>query len=117
MITIQHEGKLTVATVMGEFKIADYRQFEDEVGAQLKRVGKINLLIDLRGMLDYTLDVALEDIRFAREHAHDMGRIAIISDQDMVAWIALLTDLFIDTEILVFDDEGMARDWLDESAT
>ena len=116
MISIQQEGKLTVATVMGEFKIADYRQFEDEVGAQLKRVGKINLLIDLRGMLDYTLDVALEDIKFAREHAHDMGRIAIISEQEMVAWVALLTDLFIDTEIQVFDDEGMAREWLDESA-
>jgi hypothetical protein len=112
MISIQHEGKLTVATVMGEFKIADYRQFEDEVGAQLKRVGKINLLIDLRGMLDYTLDVALEDIRFAR----DMGRIAIISEQEMVAWVALLTDLFVDTEIQVFDDEAMAREWLDESA-
>ena len=116
MISIQHEGKLTVATVMGEFKIADYRQFEDEVGAQLKRVGKINLLIDLRGMLDYTLDVALEDIRFAREHAHDMGRIAIISEQEMVAWVALLTDLFVDTEIQVFDDEAMAREWLEEKA-
>ena len=116
MISIQHEGKLTVVTVMGEFKIADYRQFEDEIGAQLKRVGKINLLVDLRGMLDYTLDVALEDIKFAREHAHDMGRIAIISEQEMVAWVALLTDLFVDTEIQVFDGEPMAREWLDEEA-
>ena len=116
MISIQHEGQLTVATVMGEFKIADYRQFEREVGAQLKRAGKINLLIDLRGMLDYTLDVALEDIKFAREHAHDMGRIAVISEQEMVAWVALLSDLFLDTEIQVFDDEAMAREWLDESS-
>jgi hypothetical protein len=45
-----------------------------------------------------------------------MGRIAIISEQEMVAWVALLTDLFVDTEIQVFDDEAMAREWLDESA-
>jgi len=116
MITIQHEGTLTVATIFGEFNIADYREFEAEVSAQLKRQGKMNLLVDLQGMLDYTLDVAIEDIKFAREHAHDVGKIALISERDTVAWLALLADLFIDTEIKVFDDEVMAREWLDEAS-
>lgn len=114
MITIQHEGKLTVVTIFGEFNIADYRQFETEVSAQLKQQGRMNLLVDLKGMLDYTLDVALEDIKFAREHAHDVGKIALISDRDMVAWLALLADLFLDAEIEVFDEEPMAREWLEE---
>jgi len=116
MISIEHEDKLTVVGVFGEFNVSDYRKFEQEVGAQLKARGRLNLLIDLMGMLKYTVDVALEDIRFAREHAKDIGRIAIISDHDLVAWMALLTSLFIDAEIKVFDAEGLAREWLAQSA-
>lgn len=116
MISIEHEDLLTIVGIFGEFTIADYRKFEDEVSAQLKSRGRLNLLIDLTSMLKYTLDVALEDIRFAREHAKDVGRIAIISDKDMVGWLAMLTALFIDAEIKVFDDETSARAWLAESA-
>ena len=116
MISIEHEDKLTIVGVFGEFTMADYRQFEDEVGAQLKAQGRLNLMIDLTGMLEYTLDVAIEDVRFAREHAGDVGRIAIISDQDLVAWLALLTNLFIKAEVKVFDAEEQARGWLGEDA-
>jgi len=112
MISIEHEDQLTIVGIFGEFNVADYRKFEDEVSAQLKSRGRLNLLIDLTGMLKYTLDVALEDIRFAREHAKDVGRIAIISEQDMVAWLAMLTALFIDADIKVFDAEESARTWL-----
>jgi len=115
MISIEHEDKLTVVGIFGEFNVGDYRKFEEEVGSQLKAQGRLNLLIDLTGMLKYTVDVALEDIRFAREHAEDIGRIAIISGEDLVAWMALLTSLFIDTEIKVFDSEELAREWLAES--
>ena len=116
MISIEHEEKLTIVGVFGEFTVADYRQFEEEVGAQLKAQGRLNLLIDLTGMLEYTLDVALEDIRFAREHASDVGRIAIISNEDLVAWLALLTSLFIEADVKVFDSEAQARKWLGEGA-
>jgi hypothetical protein len=117
MISIEHEDQLTIVGVFGEFNLADYRKFEDEVGVQLKSQGRLNLLIDLTGMLEYTLDVALEDIRFAREHAKDVGRIAIISEQDLVAWLAMLTALFIDADIKVFDAEESARTWLAEGDT
>ena len=117
MISIEHEGSLTVVGVFGEFNVGDFRKFEQEVGTQLKAQGQVNLLIDLSGMLKYTIDVALEDIRFAREHARDVGRIAIISQQDMVAWVALLTSLFIDAELKVFDSEELARKWLEAGTT
>ena len=117
MISIEHEDRLTIVGVFGEFELGDYRRFEEEVGAQLKAQGRLNLLIDLTGMLEYTLDVALEDIRFAREHASDVGRIAIISNQDLVAWLALLTSLFIEADVKVFDSEVQARKWLGEIAS
>ena len=116
MISIEHEDQLTIVGIFGEFNVTDYRKFEDEVSAQLKDRGRLNLLIDLTGMLKYTLDVALEDIRFSREHAKDVGRVAIISEKDMVAWLAMLTALFIDADIKVFDGEAAARAWLADGA-
>lgn len=112
MITIQHEDKLTAIGIFARFELADFRRIEAEVVQQLSSFGKIDLLVDLQGMLDYTLDVAIEDIRFTREHAHDVGRVAIISEKESVAWVALLSRLFVDAEIRVFDSEPDARQWL-----
>jgi hypothetical protein len=95
MITIQHEGRLTVIGVFGQLDLTDFRQIESEIGAQAGKPGGIDLLVDLRDMIGTTLGVALEDIRFNRQHAHDVGKIAIVSDSDAVAWTALLTRLFV----------------------
>jgi hypothetical protein len=112
VISIQNEGNLGVVGVFGEFELADYKRFEEEVARQLKTQGRVNLLVDLRDMVDYTVDVALEDIRFTRAHAHERGRIAILSERETVRWMALLSQLFLDAEIQVFGDETAARDWL-----
>jgi hypothetical protein len=114
MISIQHENKLIVVGAFAEFELADYQRFEQEVARQLDQQGKLSLLIDLRDMLGYTVDVALEDIKFTRQHRRDVGRIAILSDREWVKWTALLSQLFMDAELKVFDDEPAARAWLGE---
>ncbi len=112
MITIQHEGGLTVVGVFARLEIADFRRLEEEIESQLRLPGRLDLLVDMRGMLGYTLDVAFEDLRFTRQHAHDVGRIAILSENDAVIWTALLSELFVRAQIRVFDDERFAREWL-----
>jgi hypothetical protein len=112
MISIQLEDKLIVVGVFGELTLADYQRFEREVVAQLGRYGRVNLLIDLRDMLGYTVDVVWEDIKFTREHTHDVGRIALLSTGQWVAWSVWLSQLFVDAEIRVLDDEPLARAWL-----
>jgi hypothetical protein len=114
MITIQHEGRLTIVGVFARFEIADFRRLEQEIGQQLQEVGKIDLLVDLRDMMGYTLDAALEDIKFTREHAHDVGRIAILSEDNAVVWTTLLSRLFVRAEMRVFDSEAQAREWVGE---
>jgi hypothetical protein len=114
MITLQHEGSLSVIGVFGTLEIEDFHRLEDAVEQQLARHGRIDLLVDLTGMLDYTLDTAIEDIRFMREHARDVGRIAILSTREAVIWSALLSRLFIKAEVRVFDNEASARAWMDE---
>ena len=61
MITIEESNNLVNIAVMGEFTIADFKQFEEHALHKLKAPGKINLLFDLRGMLGYTPDVAWEE--------------------------------------------------------
>jgi hypothetical protein len=113
MITIQHEGKVTVVGLFGRLELADFKQLEDAVAEQIRTTGEMVLLVDLRGMVGYTLDVAIEEFRFTREHANDVGRIAILSESEGVAWTALLARFFIKARIRVFDSEALARDWLE----
>ncbi len=112
MISIEQDDGLTAVSVFGELTIGDLKRIEAEIAGQLQRRGRWSLLLNLRGMLGYTLDAALEDLRFTREHAHDRARVAIVSDRPWVVWTALLSALFTDFETRVFEDESAARDWL-----
>jgi hypothetical protein len=114
MITLQHEGSLTVVGVFGTLEVEDFQRIEAALEGQLAQHGRIDLLVDLTGMLQWTLDTALEDVRFMREHASDVGRVAILSTREAVIWAALLSRLFVDADVRVFDDEAAARAWMDE---
>ena len=41
--------------------------------------GRVNVLLNLGGLLDFTIDMALEELRFVREHEQEFGRIAIVA--------------------------------------
>lgn len=112
MITIQESGHLVNIAVMGEFTIADFKQFEEHALYKLKGPGHINLLFDLRGMLAYTPDVAWEEIKFfRREHNHDFSKIAVVTDDQWITWQAWLSRLFVDADIRVFGDYSEAQTW------
>ena len=113
MITIDHNNNLISVAVFGEFTIADYKEFEELVNYKVRFEGPVNLFFDLREMAGFTLDVAWEEIKFTREHAHDFGRIAVLTEDQWITWSAWLTQIFVDAEVLVFDDEVEARSWLD----
>jgi hypothetical protein len=112
MITIEESDTLVNIAVMGEFTIADFKQFEEHALHKLEAPGKINLLFDLRGMLGYTPDVAWEEIKFfRREHNHDFDKIAVVTDNQWLTWQAWLSRLFVDADIRAFSDYREAQDW------
>ena len=113
MIVIQHQQKRVDVNVYGEFALADYKEFEEMVNFKLKFEGALDLLFDLREMVDFTLDVAWEDVVFARSHAHDFRRIAVLTQSQWVAWSAWLPKIFVQADLQVFNDEAEARVWLD----
>jgi hypothetical protein len=112
MITIEENNNLVNIAVMGEFTIADFKQFEEHALYKLKAPGTINLLFDLRGMLGYTPDVAWEELKFfRREHNHDFNKIAVVTDDQWLTWQAWLSRLFVDADIRAFSDYAEAQDW------
>ncbi len=114
MIVIQHQPKRVEVNVYGEFTLADFKEFEGMVNYKVKFEGPVDLLFDLREMADFTLDVAWEDIVFARAHPGDFKRIAVLTHSQWVAWSAWLSHIFVRAEMQVFGDEVEARAWLDE---
>lgn len=112
MITIEETGNLISATIYGEFTLADYREFEEQVVYKSRFEGQLNLLLDWRAMLDYTVDVAWEDIRFMREHGSAFDRIAIITDDQWQAWGAWVSNLFMNASVRVFSDYDSANAWV-----
>ena len=113
MIVIQQKPSRVEVNVYGEFTLADYKEFEDMVNYKVKFEGAIDLYFDLREMIDFTLDVAWEDIVFARAHAHDFRRIAVVTESQWVAWSAWLTRIFVEADLKVFAEATEAQSWLE----
>lgn len=112
MITTQTQDQLVECKVFGEFALADFMEFEELVLYRIKFLGAVDLLVDLREMADFTVDVAWEEIRFSKAHASDFRRIAVVTSSEWVAWSAWLSQLFVSADVRVFEDEAEARTWL-----
>jgi len=112
MIVVSEKKDLLEVHVYGELTLSDYRSFEEAVSRELKTAPKIKLLLDLTQMTGYTLDVAWEEIKFTRAHAHDFKRIAIVSDTQLVSWLSWVSAAFSDAETSIFDNRDAAIAWL-----
>lgn len=112
MITISHEESYVHIIVTGEFSLHDYKEFEENVMYEFTFQGRTNILFDLSEMLHYTIDVAIEELRFVRKHPHSFGRVAVVSHDQIIGWSAWLNALVSDAEIHNFDNVEDARTWI-----
>ncbi|MFO7579607.1 STAS/SEC14 domain-containing protein [Nitrosomonas halophila] len=112
MISIEKIDNLITVAVIGEFTLDDFKQFEDQVLYQFRFGGEANVLLDWRDMVSYTVDVAWEEIKFMREHGSEINRVAIVTDDQWQAWSAWVSNLFTDSEVVVFSDYDEAKAWV-----
>ena len=112
MISIAQTPSQINIAVIGEFTLADFKQFEERALYMLKSPGPVNLLLDLRDMVSYTVDVAWAEIKFfSREHNHDFSKIAVVTSDQWITWQAWLSRIFVDADIRVFTDYNEAQAW------
>ena len=115
MITIDQKESRVNLTVFGEFTLADYKEFEEVVNYKIKFEGPVSLFFDLREMSGFTIDMALEEIRYSRAHSDEFDRVAVITESQWVAWSAWISQVFVSADLRVFADEAEARAWLAEA--
>lgn len=116
MISLVKEGNNCHAVVFDEFTLQDFREFEDFVVQTAKQGKAVSILVDLRNMIGYTLDMALEELRFTREHGRDIARIAVVTTDQWVTWSAWLSRMVSEAEMQVFDDIEEATVWVSATA-
>lgn len=117
MISVNVKNNVISMTVMGQFTLDDYKEFEEAVLYGIKFQGVVNLLIDLRDMLSFSLDVAWEEIRFSRQHANDFDRVAILTSNEWIAWSAWINRMFVNADIRLFDELSEAEAWVGQTAS
>ena len=112
MIKLDVKNNQIAVSVLGQFTLEDYREFEQAVGYGIQFQGAVNVLFDLRDMLSYSVDVAWEELKFSREHKNDFGRIAILTGDQWVAWSMWVNRLFMSADIRLFDELEQAQEWV-----
>ena len=112
MIKLDVKNNQIAVSVLGQFTLEDYREFEQAVSYGIQFQGAVNVLFDLRDMLSYSVDVAWEELKFSREHKNDFGRIAILTGDQWVAWSMWVNRLFMSADIRLFDDLERAQEWV-----
>ncbi len=112
MITAKIENHLVNVAVLGEFSLTDFKEFEEAVAAGLQGNAAVNVLVDLRDMIGFTVDVAWEDLKFSRQHLRDFRRMAIVTEDQWITWSAWLSNLFVQAAVQVFKDYDEALSWV-----
>lgn len=112
MINIAADKNRVSLTVLGEFTLADFKQFEEHILHGIKFEGPVNLLIDLRDMLGYSIDVVWEEIKFSRAHQYEFIKVAVVTSNQWLSWSTALQRLFVDADIETFDDFDAAKNWI-----
>ena len=80
MIVIEQENELLKAHVYGEMTLEDFTEFENAVADELKQFDHVNIVFDLSNMTGFSLDAALEELRFNKVHANDYRKIAVVTE-------------------------------------
>lgn len=116
MISIREQDYGLDVALYNEFTLGDFKLLEE---ALLKRSGehdKPDVLLDLSGIKDFTLDMAMEEIRFMRAHENEFGRFAVVADDSWIRLAAHLSGLLTRVPAQYFETVEEAQDWLIHSA-
>jgi hypothetical protein len=112
MISIREQEYGLDVALFNEFTLADFKLFEQALLKRVAELGNPGVLLDLSELKDFTLDMALEELRFVRAHEKDIGRVAIVVSDVWIKLAAHLAGLMSHGRSQYFKDTDAARAWL-----
>lgn len=112
MITTDVMPERVEMRAYGTVTLADCKLFEDASDYRVLFNRPIDLLVDLRSMTNYSLDVAIKEWRYLRSHRADFRKVALLTDDQFLTWAAWFTQFFTNADIRIFDSEHAAKRWL-----
>ncbi|HJL66863.1 MAG: STAS/SEC14 domain-containing protein [Arenicellales bacterium] len=113
MIVIEEHQDLLRAHVYAQLTLDDLREFEEAVTGGLENHNQVNVLFDLENMSGFTLDAAIEEIQFNRQHVGDYKRVAVVANDQWLVWFTWLTGVFAGADVQRFPTQASAEAWLE----
>ena len=112
MISIREQDYGLDVALFNEFSLADFKLFEDALVKRVAEQGKPDVLLDLTELVDFTLDMAIEEVKFVRAHEQDFGRIALVVSDVWIKLAAHIAGLLSHNHLEYFDTVEEAQAWL-----
>jgi len=112
MISIREQNYGLDVALFNEFSLADFKLFEEALLKRASEMGSPGVLLDLSELKDFTLDMAMEELRFVRAHEKDFGRIAVVVSDVWIKLAAHLAGLISRGRTQYFNDVPAAQAWL-----
>ncbi|AXK39936.1 STAS/SEC14 domain-containing protein [Crenobacter cavernae] len=113
MISIREQAYGLDVALYNEFTLADFKLFEEALTKRLAEREKPDVLLDLAELKDFTLDMALEELKFVRAHEKDFGLVAIVVTDVWIKLAAHIAGLLAHTRSQYFDTVEEAQAWLE----
>ncbi len=112
MISIREQDYGLDVALYNEFTLGDFKLFEEALLKRSGEHGKPDVLLDLSGIKDFTLDMAMEEVRFMRAHENEFGRFAVVADDTWIRLAAHLSGLLTRVPAEYFNTVEDAQAWL-----
>lgn len=105
----------------GALEEADFRRLAAEIDPYIASNGRLTgLMIRVKSFPGWSSFGALiSHLRFVRDHHHKIGRIAAVTDDQLLKIMPSIASHFVAAEIRQFpaDQEAQAMDWLQDGGT
>ena len=115
MISIREQSYGLNVALYNEFTLEDFQELEQALLACKQRSHLPDILLDLSMLKDFTIDMAVEQIKFLNQHETDFGRAAVVTDDIWIKLGARLSSLLTNQHPKYFNDAAEAQAWLLES--
>lgn len=115
MISIREQSYGLNVAVYNEFTIEDFQQLEKALLDARKRVSCPDILLDLSMLKDFTIDMAMEQLKFLHQHEDEFGRIALVEDDIWIRLGAEISSLLTLRHPRYFASAEKAQAWLLEN--